>query len=414
MHRVIVLVDYFVAAKFFLRIAKCDPEREYFFICNSFSSHSLVKKNGFPSKLVSRLSAGKKIGLDSEISEDDFKKTREYVLDLIGEKQAAYFYAKILSAAEGFLSQDKDNIIVTWNGSNVIGQAMRFLKRANPNVSTLFLELANVKGKIFADPDGVNAESSLYFSPEILDDGVFSPQEYEDLKNNFRKEKMGNAVIPPQVVSAKRIQFYKVLDYFYFRFFGYCSVANLSIFKRIKYSFSNGLDPRLEEFNQKTGEMLEGRDGSSLFGEGFIFFPMQVSTDTQLILNSDVDNYQAIRILAETQSLPVVIKPHPYECESEKILKVISDYRGRVFFSNENTYKLIDQAKKVATINSTVGMEAMLMGKDVEFLGRTFFSNFDQNRLASYLLCHLVDIDFFDDDAPVSHLSVNKMYSFSS
>ena len=46
---------------------------------------------------------------------------------------------------------------------------------------------------------------------------------------------------------------------------------------------------------------------------------------------------------------------------------------------------LIKAADRVITINSTVGMEALLYHKPVEILGRAFYQHFDNERLKKYI-----------------------------
>tara|TARA_B100000029_G_scaffold512833_1_gene610596 strand:- start:1822 stop:3057 length:1236 start_codon:yes stop_codon:yes gene_type:complete len=407
MDRVIVLVDYYLAAKFFVRMAKSDPDREYVFIANSLASHVFIGREGFSSILLSKFFRACK---NNKKTFEDLVGTREVALGIMRPEQALMYLRKVLLAIDELLLSGKKNYLLTWNGSNVLGRAMRIAKGHYDNVETLFFELANVKGKVFADPKGVNADSSLYESPQLLDSLSYSDIEFERFKKKFKDEKLRSISIPPQVVSAKKIKLYKVLDYIYFMTIGYCSLANTSFFNRLLLSFNNRVDRRLERLGCETGEILDKEKQSFAFKDGFIFFPMQVSTDTQVVLNSDYDNYQVIDYLVQTEKLPIVIKPHPYECETKKILNVLRKYKGRVFFSNENTYKLIDRSEYVVTINSTVGMEAMLFGKKVKFMGRTFFSHFDHKRLASYLMRYLISVDFFDDDKFVSKEVMREVY----
>ena len=60
--------------------------------------------------------------------------------------------------------------------------------------------------------------------------------------------------------------------------------------------------------------------------------------------------------------------------------------------------ELIENSKCVITINSTVGMEAMIIGKPILILGDAIYSGFNQRRLATYIINYLLNIEYFSDD----------------
>lgn len=138
---------------------------------------------------------------------------------------------------------------------------------------------------------------------------------------------------------------------------------------------------------------------------------MQVSTDTQIILNSDVDNVDVLNHLIEKEILPIVTKPHPAESDFDYIYKIKTANQGRLFISQKNTYELIKNAKRVYTINSTVGMESLLFDKNVVFMGRSVYSNMGTAELKKYIHNYLVDIDFFDENFSITPNLIDSVYS---
>ncbi|MFX6461669.1 hypothetical protein ABTG33_19100, partial [Acinetobacter baumannii] len=82
--------------------------------------------------------------------------------------------------------------------------------------------------------------------------------------------------------------------------------------------------------------------------------------------------------VAKQKKMALVVKPHPAELD-QRVIDEVSALREKLGFvmTNENTFKLINGAALVVTINSTVGLEAKLMKKDVVFLGETMYSSFD-------------------------------------
>jgi capsular polysaccharide export protein len=142
-------------------------------------------------------------------------------------------------------------------------------------------------------------------------------------------------------------------------------------------------------------------DNIDLVNTKYLFFPMQVNKDAQLILNSKVGNIDALKIANKTakeKGLKLIVKPHPGEVEFGFIKKVntLKEKLGFAFVKN-NTIELIKNAEKVVTINSTVGLQAKIAGKKVTCLGNAFYQDFDERKLAAYTQSYLIDADFWDE-----------------
>jgi len=112
--------------------------------------------------------------------------------------------------------------------------------------------------------------------------------------------------------------------------------------------------------------------------ERYVFIPFQDDRDTQVRLFSpwvgDMRQLFALgeRLAAETD-LTVVFKEHPSSRESYPELHQRA--HGRLLFANGNsTQELIEGSQFVVTLNSTVGLESILLGKPVVTLGQAFFN----------------------------------------
>jgi capsular polysaccharide export protein len=115
--------------------------------------------------------------------------------------------------------------------------------------------------------------------------------------------------------------------------------------------------------------------------ESFIFVPFQVPNDTQIVCHSPwIDSMEAFHqvlehALIELDSKPdlcFVIKEHPSWPRS---FKHLHDKNPRIIFANNmNTQDLVERSTAVVTINSTVGIEALLLNKKVITLGNTFLN----------------------------------------
>ncbi|MCA0921463.1 nitrogen fixation protein FixF [Pseudooceanicola nanhaiensis] len=111
---------------------------------------------------------------------------------------------------------------------------------------------------------------------------------------------------------------------------------------------------------------------------GFVFVPFQVPSDMQVTLHSpwirDMSQFlDAIIAAAERNPDEVfVIKEHP---SYKRSVKGTRPAHPRVIFANGNvTSEMIGQARAVITLNSTVGIEALLLDKPVITLGRACYN----------------------------------------
>jgi capsular polysaccharide export protein len=110
----------------------------------------------------------------------------------------------------------------------------------------------------------------------------------------------------------------------------------------------------------------------------YIFIPFQDDWDTQIRLFSPwISNMRELfcfaELLAQRSGRVVVVKEHPSSrVKYPDLTKRASD---RVIFANGNsTQELIEKADCVVTINSTVGLESILLAKPVLVLGEAFYA----------------------------------------
>ena len=139
-------------------------------------------------------------------------------------------------------------------------------------------------------------------------------------------------------------------------------------------------------------------DNVDIVQSKYIFFPLQVSNDSQIILNSKIDNIDALKIcnkIASKRNLKLFIKIHPAETNLLYLFKIFKlkhelDYK----VIRDNTFQAINHSDHVITINSTVGLEAMIMGYNVTYLGNSFYPKLITNDLLGrYVMSFLIDIN---------------------
>lgn len=170
----------------------------------------------------------------------------------------------------------------------------------------------------------------------------------------------------------------------YARFLGFLVLSNFGRFLGFNCNVKNKnyklLDYLKLYFRQKF-ILSRRRQGYSDLPEAYIFVPLQLGSDTQTLLHSEFDSTQDFITFVEQSyytsafyrryELPLLFKIHPMDVQSDY------DFDKRSLVSSYDTSKLVESAKHIVTINSTVGFEALSLGKSVVMLGRSFYS-FDE------------------------------------
>lgn len=111
----------------------------------------------------------------------------------------------------------------------------------------------------------------------------------------------------------------------------------------------------------------------------YVFVPFQVYDDTQILIHSPwVKSMERLQeVLEETVGdLPgdtvYVVKEHP---TSKKSYPHLHRRHSRILYANANdTQELIERSRGVITINSTVGIESLLLGRPVITLGNACYN----------------------------------------
>jgi Capsule polysaccharide export protein len=286
---------------------------------------------------------------------------------------------------------------VVWNGQQLLGRIVADLCR-KANVPITYLEISNLPGKLFVDSNGVNALSTISGDPQLIDSlPMPEPSIHEAWLAQYESYK--SKPLPQARTRPVR------------KLASLCNYAMKSA--------THGVA-------QKTVRLSRLRNGAASAGLGntlpaaelmnkpYVFLPLQVSSDTQIKLHSSVDNFGAIRLAAEMareQGLGLLVKIHPAEADSDAVRRVL-DLRRELDFDVVSlpTVQLIKHAALIVTINSTVGLEALMYGKPVKALGRAFYERFDQTRLLKYIHSFLVDgVDYFGSE-PIPAAAARKVF----
>lgn len=323
------------------------------------------------------------------ISIPDLTNTIENKLGYCNKYESKKLYCSVYDTLDSILKKYKIKFIFVWNGNKIGDLACKFFAK-NHCIDILFFEISNIPGKIFIDECGTNKNSSLFLNPKKLDKLSYNDYEYKNWKNNYIKIKKDKFILPQSKKKNKLLSLLSIL----IRYIGILlqiSVKDFCIYKSIE---------NLNIFNEKKVLIQASTIDLKKFGK-FVFVPLQVESDTQIIINSKVNLIELIKTAADyakSKNLKLIIKPHPAE-RSNKIFEYIKNLiNDNVAVANNNTFELIENAEIVITINSTVGLEALILEKPVIFLGDTFYSKLNEGRLRKYILNYLVNIDYFSNN----------------
>ncbi len=372
------------------------------FIVDSKKSYNIIHKDKKYSIISNKFTTS--ISGRKYLSDDDIKMIIDDTIDIKTKKftinQAIISFRKTLSILENI--DIADSLVFAGPGCHIEDLAICYFKnKTNKSFHILFSEICNINGKTFFDPIGANYSSLFYklndeFISSINEDNYIS--KYSEFIDYIVKIKMSTGYKPKQAFKKSISDNFKeiIQDLIY----GFRSALLL---KTLSFSLQKYMYYLKNYYSSYRKNKKTHQNYSSDIDSEYLFLPLQVSTDTQLIYNSNYDNLSSIKHFlgrAKDENLRLVVKLHPAEKSISEINKILSYCNNNsILASEKNTYELIKKASLVGINNSTVGLESIFLGKRVEFIGNTFYKKFTKKKwLYFYLFDYLIDIDYFDPD----------------
>ncbi|MFV0365927.1 MAG: hypothetical protein ACK5JS_05400 [Mangrovibacterium sp.] len=112
--------------------------------------------------------------------------------------------------------------------------------------------------------------------------------------------------------------------------------------------------------------------------EMWAFFPLQVNSDTQMVLNSPYESmYEVLRCTLPKlirAGYQVVLKEHPDEVEPVDYSEFV-DNKQVFLLKKFDINRLISESDFTITVNSSVGLQAVSTAKPVILLGESFYQS---------------------------------------
>lgn len=115
-------------------------------------------------------------------------------------------------------------------------------------------------------------------------------------------------------------------------------------------------------------------------GEAYLFYPFHVPLDVQLTVRSPECLDQERLVMRIVEALPsgmmLYVKEHPASIGAHSptsLKRVLGSGRVRLIHPSVGSYDLIRNSRAIVTVNSKVGMEALIQEKPVLVLGQTYY-----------------------------------------
>lgn len=305
------------------------------------------------------------------------KKLMVHEMLTANRKDEAFLHNKVIqyySIIDKIFKENSVSCVVQELGGFVAPQLLYYLSRYH-NVNHIFVEPAMFPkrvvftlNRLFADIDG--------YADSVLDDGL--NRDVEALVKRYMDNKI--VVIPKK-------------DRHFFQDMTLKRIFSLDNFQRLtRKLYHKYIIGREEEYNAISWyivyhfmklfrrKILKRYYSDSVAGEKYIYFPFHVPLDVQLTVRCPEFLNQEALVEQIAASIPdgymLYIKEHPaaiggHSLDEVKRLTALKNVR--LLHPRNNSYDIIKNASCVITINSKVGFEAIMQGKPVVVLGKTFY-----------------------------------------
>lgn len=311
-----------------------------------------------------------------------FERTPEFIRGLVTPEAARTFQHALWDGLERAAAAHPISAVGQWNGMGLAGGVVSAFARAR-GLPTAYFELGNIEPRLFVDSEGVNARARIAREPWLLDQYEVPDAELETWRAGLIARRRG-LMTAPQAPGLVKINPWFALDLVGHHLLRVPRPMRLTAMARL-----------LRKVRLWTRMKIPAREPD----RPYLFLPLQVSKDSNLLLCSTCDNRAALAWAARRAAdlgLLLVVKPHPAE-DDPRLNRTVADLcaaRGHLL-TTFNTTRLVLGAAEVVTINSAVGMEARLLGRPVTILGDSLYGAMTARQIAVFAMRRLVDFDPF-------------------
>lgn len=336
--------------------------------------------------------------------EDDLSKVFNVLSGRLTLKEAEQAYRATIGTLESYLASvtGEKILFVIPSGRHVHHVAATSVAKKN-NLARIYINYSNFPGYTFFDPEGTDCLASIFRDPERLN-RLYADREIdvEATFTHFANLKHQQKSIPQKATS------------------GFKAKLKNSAFlvdTVLQYATRVVCDRRIRLSSGKNNTVVEIDYSPLDASTPFAFFPLQVSTDQQVLVNYDGGSiYKAIDeaySYSKSKGLTLYVREHPAESNKDDIrayLKTLTQYDD-FKVADASVSELISGCREVITINSTVGLESRINRKPVHFLGKSFYAKATDIQLAYYLECYFVPVDYHNPRMKITDIGKILTYA---
>lgn len=272
---------------------------------------------------------------------------------------------RVLQELAEFFATEQVDAIFVWNGANKLTSALAVHLAREKGIAVMFAEHGYLPGTMQIDPLGVNQQASVTplvekgearLGPDPRIDAALD--RLIDCHRQGRPPDGAETRPPANLIKGLGARLY----------LGFTR----RVLKRLKFRRPLRLSP--QQFPPRLVQLPQR----------FVFLPFQVVQDSQLLLHSPLlgnDMRGVLRRLHEALAVVepgarIVVKLHPREKRTAQAAyrDLPAQFPDVLFTLDHPLPDLLSRAAAVATVNSTVGFEAMLYDKPVVALGNNFYT----------------------------------------
>lgn len=392
---VLVTVDGMDRARFFYGLLN-NTERAYeklVFITFNINSYFYLKSHSCECILVKRCKSSECEIFDQEI----LLTCLEYKSKRFSVSHLESIYHSIRVALTPLIVQCKYVDVLHWNGARFLEIfTNHVIDKCGVSRNNLYFEIANFPGYIVVDKYGTNGSSK--FSVGASDQLLTFNDELIEKFNEFKIKKSVEKLPPQAMLEARSFRYY-INELFFI-------ILNKSIFS----DFDFLLKLLKEKFTKKYAEYKNARvinyislgDLKNIAeGRKLILFPLQVENDTNVLVHCKYSYAEVVKTIRQhcaKNNFLLLVKPHPAERVSTYLYGLLQTNKSSdVFFTSMKVEELFPYVTEVWTINSTVGLQALIAGKPLRTFGRTYYGGFG-NMSTEDIFSSFFMIDYFRGD----------------
>jgi capsular polysaccharide export protein len=281
-------------------------------------------------------------------------------------------YKKYMSFIDSYIDHHQIEVICLFNGYHWIDQTAKYLAEKKGLKVVYFEDGLFRPYTVTCDNKGINAASSVSQDPDFYDSILIDKKRLK--KYTFKPEN-------PLFLKRKKESLLKIGIVKALSMFGSITRLHPNYYVHINWSHA------IRYFLFKVSYPRRKNDPIVL-PEEYVFVPFQVSRDTQIFYNSP--NIKKMEQLLEKvytavgrlnqedgRNVKIVVKEHPEDMSRNNYKDLKEKYKNNqevIFIQKYNVKELIKHSLAVITINSTVGIEALVLNKKVITLGEALYN----------------------------------------